>query len=143
MTETEFEVAVVLVDTAHDLVIFRATRPASLTDIDCQLAEAMLGDEIYQIGMSVLYAPTAVEKVYVDRGVVSSTFVCPRGDIPWPVLLKIEAILVVDDSVSNLISQSDFLGLSLEMEMLQSQKEIRFQIYFSRHELSLFLLVPL
>ena len=79
VTETEFEVAVVLVDTAHDLVIFRATRPASLTDIYCQLAEAMLGDEIYQIVMSVLYAPTAVEKVYVDTGVVSSTFVCPRG----------------------------------------------------------------
>jgi hypothetical protein len=45
------------------------------------LGQALLGDDCYQIasGMSVLDAPTRAQKIYVDKGVISSTYTDPRG----------------------------------------------------------------
>ena len=73
------QVTVELIDAHGDLIIFRTLGQSLIIGIDCQLGQALLGDDCYQVGMSVLDAPTSAQKIYVDKGVISSTYIDPRG----------------------------------------------------------------
>ena len=75
---TEYEVTVVAADEQHDFIIFRAAA-GNLTELRCELRQGRLGDDCYQVGLSVLEAPTLREKIYIDKGVLSSCHVDARG----------------------------------------------------------------